>query len=142
MSKKKYIYLSTVTICSFLALSWISVLGFPPALSIAKTLPPTTPKLYLTPVNVTTCEEIRASADKQEAEINLQILKQHEEIKYIVSAPGLVDRILKNKNIPEDKLILLAEIKKDPKALDKRTAKQLSEVKALKQQALGSCRLN
>jgi hypothetical protein len=142
MRTKKYICLVAVIFFSFWCSSWITALSFPSPLSMANTLPPTAPKRDLTPVEFTTCEEIRAIADKQEAEIIFQIRRQHEEINSVFAVPGLVDKILKKKDFPDYVLTLFAEMKKDPKALDKRTAKQLSEVKVLKQQALGRCRLD
>jgi hypothetical protein len=142
MRTKKYIFLVAVIFFGFWCSSWIAALSFPSTLSMANKLPPNAPKRNLTPVDFTKCEEIRAIADKQEAEIILQIRQQHEQIKSIVAVPRLVDRILREQNLPDHTLTLLAEIKKDPKALDKRTAKQLSEVKVLKQQALGQCRLD
>jgi hypothetical protein len=43
--------------------------------------------------------------------------------------------------MPADVRALFVEIKKDPKALDKKTAQVLKDIAELKQQALGRCRL-
>jgi hypothetical protein len=90
--------------------------------------------------HVTTCNEIREIADQHAAQMIFVTQQRHEQIKSIRSVPGLSDTIIKDKKMPADVRALFVEIKKDPKALDKKTAQTLQDIAELKQHALGRCR--
>jgi hypothetical protein len=89
--------------------------------------------------HVTTCDEIKNQADQQAAQMKRSVQQQHEQIQSILAVPGLSDRIIKGKKMPADVRALLGEIKKDPKALDRKTAQALKDIAERKQQALGRC---
>jgi hypothetical protein len=74
-------------------------------------------------------------ADQQEAQIKFQIQQQQQEIQSIL-ASGQLDQLLQRKDLAPDKLSILQELKKDPKAFDKKATQQLDEMKKQKQQAL------
>jgi hypothetical protein len=90
--------------------------------------------------HVTSCNEIREIADQHAAQMIFVTQQRHEQIKSVLSVPGLSDKIIKNKKMPADVRALLVEIKKDPKALDQNTAQALKDIAELKQRALGRCR--
>ncbi len=95
--------------------------------------------LLLIPFHFSTSGQILSAsstrADQQEAQIKFQIQQQQQEIQSIL-ASGQLDQLLQQKNLPADKLAILQELKKDPKAFDKKAAQQLDEMKKQKQQAL------
>jgi hypothetical protein len=90
--------------------------------------------------HVTTCDDIRTHADQHAAQMIFVTQQQHEQIKLILSIPGLSDKIIKDQKMPADVRALLIEIKKDPKTLDKKTAHAYKDIAELKQQVLGRCR--
>jgi hypothetical protein len=75
-------------------------------------------------------------ADQQEAQIKFGIQQEQQQIQQVLVVPGQVDEILKAKKLPAEQLALFEELKKDPKALDKRAAQKLEEMKKQKQQVL------
>jgi hypothetical protein len=95
--------------------------------------------LLLIPFHFSTSGQILSAsstrADQQEAQIKFQIQQQQQEIQSVL-ASGQLDQLLQQKNLPADKLAILQELKKDPKAFDKKAAQQLDEMKKQKQQAL------
>jgi uncharacterized protein (UPF0335 family) len=74
-------------------------------------------------------------ADQQEAQIKFQIQQQQQEVQSIL-ANGQIDQILQRKDLAPDKAAMFQELKKDPKAFDKKVAQQLVEMQKQKQQAL------
>ncbi|MGB8702885.1 MAG: HpsJ family protein [Thermosynechococcaceae cyanobacterium] len=95
--------------------------------------------LLLMPLHFSTSGEIANTAitraDQQEAQIKFQIQQEQQQLQALV-ASGQIDQVLQQKNLPADKLELLQELKKDPKAMDKKAAQQLEEMTKQKQQAL------
>ncbi len=95
--------------------------------------------LLLIPFHFSTSGQILSAAatraDQQEAQIKFQIQQQQEEIQSVL-ASGQLDQLLQRKDLAADKLAMLQELKKDPKAFDKKAAQQLDEMKKQKQQAL------
>jgi hypothetical protein len=75
-------------------------------------------------------------ADQQEAQIKFGIQQEQQQIQQVLAVPGQVDEILKAKKLPAEQLALFEELKKDPKALDKRAAQKLEEMKKQKKQVL------
>lgn len=74
-------------------------------------------------------------ADQQEAQMRFGIQQEQEQIQQVL-ASGQIDQLLQQKNVPPEQLALLQELKKDPKAADKKAAQRLSEMKVQKQQAI------
>lgn len=95
--------------------------------------------LLLIPFHFSTSGQILSAsttrADQQEAQIKFQIQQQQQEIQSVL-ASGQLDQLLQRKDLAADKLAILQELKKDPKAFDKKAAQQLDEMKKQKQQAL------
>lgn len=95
--------------------------------------------LLLIPFHFSTSGQILSAAttraDQQEAQIKFQIQQQQQEIQSVL-ASGQLDQLLLRKDLAADKLAILQELKKDPKAFDKKAAQQLDEMKKQKQQAL------
>jgi hypothetical protein len=95
--------------------------------------------LLLLPLHFSLSGEIlntaTTQADQREAQIKFQVQQQQQEIQAVLSS-GQLDQLLQQKNLQPDKLALLQELKKDPKAFDKKAAQQLDEMQKQKQQAL------
>ncbi|MCG9891554.1 MAG: HpsJ family protein [Thermosynechococcaceae cyanobacterium MS004] len=95
--------------------------------------------LLLVPIHFSTSGQIVNAAitraDQQEAQMKFGIQQEQEQIQQVL-ASGQLDQLLQQKNLQPEQLALLQEIKKDPKALDKRAAQRLSEMQTQKQQAI------
>jgi hypothetical protein len=95
--------------------------------------------LLLLPIHFSLSGEIlnaaTTQADQRESQIKLQVQQQQQEVQAVL-ASGQLDQLIQQKNLPPDKLALLQELKKDPKAFDKKATQQLEEMKKQKQQAL------
>jgi hypothetical protein len=95
--------------------------------------------LLLVPIHFSTSGQIVNAAiartDQQEAQMRLGIQQEQAQINQML-ASGQLDQVLQQRNLQPDQLALLQELKKDPKALDKKAAQRLSEMATQKQQAL------
>jgi hypothetical protein len=76
-----------------------------------------------------------ARADQQEAQARY-IFQQRQEQANNLIAKGQVDQLLQQKNLSQEEFAFLQAIKQDPKAVDKKAAQSLAELKTQKQQAL------
>jgi hypothetical protein len=95
--------------------------------------------LILVPVHFSASGQIvnaaMTRADQQEAQMKFGIQQEQAQIQQVL-ASGQIDQLIQQKNIQPEQLALLQELKKDPKAADKKAAQRLSEMKTQKQQAL------
>jgi hypothetical protein len=95
--------------------------------------------LLLVPIHFNTSGQIVTAAitraDQQEAQMKFGIQQEQDQINQVL-ASGQLDQLLQQKNLQPEQLALLQELKKDPKALDKKAAQRLSEMKTQKQQAI------
>jgi hypothetical protein len=96
--------------------------------------------LLLLPLHFSSSGEVINSAitrtDQQEAQMKFGIQQEQQQIQQVISTPGQLDEILKTRKLPPEQLALFEELKRDPKALDKRAAQKLEEMKKQKQQVL------
>lgn len=96
--------------------------------------------LLLLPLHFSASGEVVNAAitrtDQQEAQMKFGIQQEQQQIQQVISTPGQLDEILKTRKLPPEQLALFEELKKDPKALDKRAAQKLEEMKKQKQQVL------
>ena len=74
-------------------------------------------------------------ADQQEAQMKFGIQQEQQQIQQVL-ASGQLDQLLLRKDLQPEQFALLQEVKKDPKALDKKAAQRLSEMQTQKQQAI------
>jgi hypothetical protein len=74
-------------------------------------------------------------ADQQEAQARDDFQQQQEQANNLI-AKGQVDQLLQQKNLSPQQFAFLQAIKLDPKAVDKKAAQSLAELKTQKQQAL------
>ncbi|NJM78140.1 MAG: hypothetical protein HC852_23150 [Acaryochloridaceae cyanobacterium RU_4_10] len=96
--------------------------------------------LLLLPLHFSSSGEVVNAAitrtDQQEAQMKFGIQQEQQQIQQVIATPGQLDEILKTRKLPPEQLALFEELKKDPKALDKRAAQKLEEMKKQKQQVL------
>jgi CheY-like chemotaxis protein len=140
MKRMSYIYLVATIYFGFCFSTEAIALQAPAALAKADERLLIPLEKSLIPDGITTCEDIRTQSNQQADQMIFVTQQQHEQIKSILAVPGLSDRIIKDKKLPADVRALFAEIKKDPKALDKKTVQALREITELKQQVLSRCR--
>jgi hypothetical protein len=95
--------------------------------------------LLLVPIHFSTSGQMVTAAitraDQQEAQMRFGIQQEQDQINQVLAA-GQLDQLLQQKNLQPEQLALLQELKKDPKALDKKAAQRLSEMKTQKQTAI------